>query len=437
MVSMKMTGTAIAFWSVFVFSVLNVDLSNSFMVTEPPTRRRCRLMLAAGGRRQNMEIPLLDLKGSEYADKIITPLPSSHLPNELRTIHLYGMELRRPIHKMLVEHAIEHPTAGGDDRLFGHLVTTQGRNDDDSLVGVIGCTAEILINAKEANPENAGSDLGDDVPITVLCRGSFRFRVREVIKTFPYPVAIVDEFVDDEVSLSASNKDEVDDDDDDPYATLDTPDLVRRIFVGLRSIINQKLQKTSMSPLEQAILQDSGVNVANAEVEKSQAEEMAAVLEVFQSSLIDIAPMPVDRYFAIGMMAAEMADFDNVLREELLCMTDGVARLRLVLEEVERKVSLNQAKKVADETTDKVDEIQKDLKVGQPELPKWAKSLSDGTRVEYFWNEEYGWCSGVVVGQTEKIVDEIIVTVRFDDGEVHRLPLTADEKIRWRPPKSS
>ena len=62
--------------------------------------------------------------------------------------------------------------------------------------------------------------------------------------------------------------------------------------------------------------------------------------------------------------------------------------------------------------------------------------MSEGTRLEYFWNEEFGWCEGVVVGDPVKIVDELIVTVRFEDGETHKLPFRADEKVRWRPPQS-
>lgn len=74
-------------------------------------------------------------------------------------------------------------------------------------------------------------------------------------------------------------------------------------------------------------------------------------------------------------------------------------------------------------------------KVGSPELPPWVTGIKDGTRIEYFWNEEEGWCGGVVDGEPMKVLDELIVTVRFDDGETHRLPITPDEKVRWRPPQ--
>lgn len=41
----------------------------------------------------------------------------------------------------------------------------------------------------------------------------------------------------------------------------------------------------------------------------------------------------------------------------------------------------------------------------------------------------------MIDGEPMKVVDELIVNVRFDDGETHRLPITADEKVRWRPPQ--
>ncbi len=78
----------------------------------------------------------------------------------------------------------------------------------------------------------------------------------------------------------------------------------------------------------------------------------------------------------------------------------------------------------------------KELKVGIPPLPAWANQIKNGIRVEYFWNEIEGWCAGTVVGDPIKIVDEIIVTVQFDDdGSVHRLPLRGEDKARWRPPE--
>ena len=57
--------------------------------------------------RTNVEVPLFDLLDveSDYAKNIIMPLPSSHLSAELATPFLYGMQLERPIDKMMLEEA--------------------------------------------------------------------------------------------------------------------------------------------------------------------------------------------------------------------------------------------------------------------------------------------------------------------------------------------
>jgi predicted DNA-binding protein YlxM (UPF0122 family) len=380
---------------------------------------------------KDVTIPLLDLSDSDLANEVITPLPSSHLPSELSTLHLYGMELRRPVHKMLIEHIVQEQVHG-QERMYGFIVDKPNK---DSLVGAIGCTAETLLEARPENTNDNNSDVGNDSPLVVLSRGSYRFVVKEITKTFPYPVAIVNELVDDEPEDTAN--DGIYDDENVLYHDLDATRLVRRIMVGLKTLIDQKLQerKPELTPLEISILQESGAPVPPVNADAQQAEEMAAVFDIFQSSLMDIAPIPVDRYYAVAMLAAEMANVDNEVRRELLTMTNGVERMRIVLQEIEEAISMNQARKVADSITDELDEDDKDLKVGEPQLPPWIKGIKDGTRLEYFWSEEDGWCGGVVDGEPIKVLDEVIVTVRFDDGETHKLPITPDEKVRWRPPQ--
>jgi hypothetical protein len=63
------------------------------------------------------------------------------------------------------------------------------------------------------------------------------------------------------------------------------------------------------------------------------------------------------------MLAAEMANVDNEVRRELLTMTNGVERMRIVLQEIEEAISMNQARTVAGSITDELDEDDKDLKV--------------------------------------------------------------------------
>lgn len=439
----------------------------------------------------------------EFDNTMIVPLPSSHLPDELSTLNMYGMQIKVAIHKMMMEHAtsksgmnpndISGDVFGamkGKEAFYGHVVSRRDA-DTDSLVGAIGCASEIVLavpsQTVEMNTVNDGGQplftadgddggggdgvsLGDnteDEPMTVLAKGCFRFVVKEVTQTFPYPIAIVDELLDNppgsssssssavvqEVVQSKDNEDEFDSDDDDDddddyddmYAHLTPSELVPRTLSAMKAITDQKINKKPMnlSPLERSILESQQGNGNNMSPDlmqgmantmaQNQAEEMGAVFDIFVSSLIDIAPMPVDRYYAVALMAAELADVDNAARKQILTMVDGVERLRFVLEKLEETISLGQAKKLTEDIVDKSDEGSKDLKIGEPTLPNWAKSITKGVEVEYFWSEQDGWCKGTVVEEPMKIVDELIITILFEDGETHRVPFRGDEKARWRP----
>jgi hypothetical protein len=411
--------------------------------------------------RTNVKVPLLDVLGddSEEAKQMITPLPSSHLPAEMATPCLYGMQVERPIHKLLLEEAHdlrENPT---DPPTYGHLVWKSG----DSLVGAIGCTAEILVHAPTTevmNPEIAQdlktADAGassavqsETPPSTALCRGGYRFVVKEVLRSIPYPVVLIDEIQDDaedndsEMFASVTSGDGGDDDDDDDdedndeqYINLSARELIQRTMIGIQSVVSQNLEEVNskqMSPLEQSILEESGAAINPNAMELMQAEEMAAVWDVFQASLVDDIS-PKDRKYAIALMAAELADMKNEVRRKILLTRDSQERLRIVLQELDEMVGMARARKMASQITDKDDDTNRDLKVGQPQLPGWAKSIVKGTKVEYFWNEKYGWVAGEVMEVPVTVVDEILLTIRFDDGETHTLPLTADDKVRWRPP---
>ena len=117
----------------------------------------------------------------------------------------------------------------------------------------------------------------------------------------------------------------------------------------------------------------------------------------------------------------------------MLVLRNRDDRLRLVLKQLDEEVGMARARRMASQITEKVDDDQKDLKVGVPNLPPWAKSIRKGTKIEYFWSEQDGWIGGTVIEDPEAIVDELLLTIRFDDGEVHTIPFTGDEKVRWRP----
>jgi hypothetical protein len=457
--------------------------------------------------RSNVKIPLLDLlvdgmtsttthddNDDNNAAVIVTPLPSSHLPPELATPFLYGMQVDRPVHKRLLEEAMalaatsttttttttssrtpQFMDSGGTIQhtpaMYGHLVwKPQGSS---SLVGAIGCTAQILVNAPttEVLSSQIAQELGDPTATTtstattpsvsasepsptrtVLCRGGFRFVVKEVLQSIPFPIALVDEIQDDDewddsdmfasvVSGSVSHDDDDDEDDEDPttsmsyYSSLSGAELLQRTMRGIQSILSQKLREVSdrrLSPLEQQILQSSGITIDPHAMELARVEEMVAVFDVFQEALVDDIS-PNDRKFAVAIMAAELADMNNHVRQQVVVTRDAHERLRIVVKELDEIRGMATARKVAKQITQTLDDDERDLKVGTPHLPPWAKTIVKGTKVEYFWNEEYGWCTAEIIADPVTVVDEILLTVRFEDGEVHKLPLSADDKVRWRP----
>jgi hypothetical protein len=402
--------------------------------------------------RRGVEIPILDLTDSQdNYNEHMQPLPSAHLPDELTTVHVYGMQLMRPVHQMVVEETVargENVMGVGTaaERAFGHIAYKPLK---DSLVGAIGCTAQVLMVAPTSPEETASLEAGETAPMTVLCRGSYRFIVREVIKTIPFPVAIVDELIDDEPTIGpTSTKDDVEDDDDDEdedddeddaYADLTPSELVQRTLMAMKAHVDQQVNilERDMSPLEQSIVQDSSTDL-DMNAQRQAAEETSAVFSTFAASLPDIAPTPGQIYFTVAMMAAELTNLNNNARRAFLRTTNGVDRLRLVLGVVEETVGMSRARKMANEITGETDEDSKDLKVGEPVLPPWAKSIRKGARLEYYWNEEWGWSEGEVVEEPVMVVNELLLTVQFDqdeDGTVQRLPFTPDDKVRWRPPQ--
>ena len=337
---------------------------------------------------------------------------------------------------------------------YGHVVYTPVTSD--GLVGSIGCASEILIGApSDMNMEDKSSkDPEDSGPLFVLARGLFRFRVKEIVKTIPYPVAKVDEILDDSIDTDSDI-----DDDGDIFDTLSSKDLVKQIFQCLDKVLKSQAEaiSTPLTPLEKSILEDAPTTTPMVQEinRRFDAEERIVVFETFTSSILDIAPNERDRIFAVAMIAGELANLPSDIRVKMLTTTNGVARLRLVLRELSSMLSLDSARKITkslslstggdsdsinidQKNLKEAEDEQKQLQVGTPRLPPWANQIKKGIRVEYFWNEDEGWCPGTVCEDPVKIIDEIIVTVKFDDdGSIHKLPFRGDDKARWRPPSGN
>ena len=448
--------------------------------------------------RRGITLPLLDISDppptaddeGEEQTRVVLPLPSDHLPAPLRDLNVYGMQFTRPVHKRMLEDAVERaatgkaaalmgldPSEGGSKPLYGHLAWKPNNNNDSglSLVGAIGCVAEVLLESDgsafdalmgggvddtllAANLEtSAQAQAGEDLPKTVVVCGSFRFIVKEVVQEVPFPIVVVDELIDqapgsapivaptespavieyndfdDNFEVNDDNDD--DEEDNEMYSDMEPNDIIRELFQTLQSYVDQKVEEASnqqVTLLEQSILEDTGL-INPVTVELNRAEQVAATWISFRTSLFDICPLPNDRYYAAAMMAAEVVNLNNSVRRKMLTMIDGVERLRYVLREVKDTAGMARARKVAQDITETTDEDDKDLQVGKPELPPWSRQITKGMKVQYYWNEEWEWCDAEVVEDPVMIVDELLVTLRFEDGEIHKLPFDPGEKARWRP----
>ena len=444
-------------WFVQSFSIRRLDIRwSSPGRRESPLYEVCLHMSSTYGQylkgraRENIRLPLLvDISSEPLYD---VPLPNAHLPPELTTASLYELKLDVPLHRSVIQDATTS-SMNEDGCCYGHVVYKQPNSDD--LVGSIGCASEILIGAPSATNNNAEEniDRDDSGPLLVLARGSYRFRVKEIVKSIPYPVAIVDEVLDDELQ---KEEEEVatDDDEGDIYDTLAPNELVKQIFQCLDKILNTQLEEASipLTPLQKSILEDSG---AVAEQQKFDAEERLAVFQTFTSSLLDIATDEKDRYFVVAMMAGELSNLPSNVRSKMLVTTNGLERLRIVLRELSSILAMDSAKLISKslslggggegndigldpESLQKAEDEQKKLQVGTPKLPLWADQIRKGSRVEYWWDEVEGWCLGTVDDDPLKVMDEIILSVKFDDdGSIQKLPLRGDEKARWRPPQEN
>lgn len=338
---------------------------------------RSRHICNVYGQFTDVKIPIIDLEESEISGTTIIPLPSAHLPTEMTTLNVYGMKLTRPVHRLIVEDALSQGAMGETEvnkmeRVFGQIVY---KPDPESLVGAIGCASEVIMMSPPDAEETESSGDQESVDQTILVRGSYRFVVKEVVKTIPFSVVLVDELCDDDSATSVLQESQLPIEDDDDEG--DSPSqYARRCMAAMRVYLDQQLESTErdISPLEQSILLDSP-GALGISAQREAVEEATAVFEVFEQYVIDVCPTPTEMYYAIAFLAAEVANLGNDVRRKILTSTNGVDRLKYVTQALEDTVGMARARKMAESITDEVDEGSKDLKVGRPELPPWSKSI--------------------------------------------------------------
>mmetsp|Transcript_25789 Transcript_25789/g.29488 ORF Transcript_25789/g.29488 Transcript_25789/m.29488 type:complete len:469 (-) Transcript_25789:8-1414(-) len=395
-------------------------------------------MMMTKSPQRNIKLSLLDLStynkndkdsenNSNFLDASIIPLPSLHLEeySELRTQHIYGMKISRPIQKMILRDAIQ------SNKLYGHIVYKKDPND---LVGAIGCTSEVLLSAIKpilaisSNNNNRKDD--DEIPNTLLCRGSFRFVVKEVIQTIPYPVAIVDEWCDDDVLEQPKSKRDLSD--------SSSEVLCQQILSGLHAFVKQKVKESLRQRKKDIENSDIGYTDENEMTttihKRIYSKEISDVLFAFHGFLIENQSILsiTEKQYAIAFFAAELIGVDNEIRKKLLKANKGIERLKIISNEVNKVVSTQRMVQSIVANDDDHYEIYSD---DFESLPAWSKNIKKGMVVEYFWDEDFGWRECTVVNDPIPILNELLITVHFeDDQSTRKLPFRIDDKKRWRQP---
>ncbi len=457
---------------------------------------------------------------------LVQPLPSIHLQQqpELSSIHVYGMKLTVPLHQQIINHAWDitatntDPNSGSridlDDDLMPQrflpyndptkiplvgIVSYKPPQSEDGTakhpaIGAIGCVVHVLYNAAIMNNDeykeslsidNSNDDTADpskkkkknktiryntpSTSKTVLCRGLFRFIVRDIKQSIPYTVALIEELSDENELTAAESSQPLVGNVSDPFANMTNTEMMQQTLQSMQLFIDRMMlnaiqsSNQPLTPLEESILEDNGMIQQQQQVLieiRETAREYNSIWKMFLASLVDMSPK--ERYYAVPIMAAEICHFPNEVRRQMLVTTHAIERLRMACSAAANAVATVSTSSLSTSTTVTTIKnsvvsmdpmvgtsrgggnggtvvMSQSLNVGTPKLPSWSKNIKKGTILEYYWNDDFGWCRGQVTEDPLRIVpDEIVLTMHFpDDDSTHRLPFSADEKVRWRPPSSS
>lgn len=310
---------------------------------------------------------------------LLWPIPLGHVPESLRTCSIYRSDMARltPIQKCILTHH--------QSQLCGFLYNE-----------TLGCIAAVTTYEPDDNN-------------VLHYRGESLFRIVDYETKVPFPVATV------ELIESSLETDEME-------SKAVEQELVKlKTFLLDYSQLQIETAQEPKSPLEVSLLEDLTTIPPLGELQAAQERR----------TVIEAAPLK----YLVDLALDLVVGCTNEQRCALMLETNSLAaKVKCACALVQKRLAMERARKMANSVTDAVDASVKELKVGPPQLPPWANQIRSGTRLEYFWNVEIGWCSGTVTDNPIRIVDEWIISVKFDDdGSIHRLPLSADDKLRWRP----
>lgn len=435
-----------------------------------------------------LELPLFDPQSDEIAFPFPQPSPTNALEEDEsapRTTYRYAFE--RPAHiRMLREGADE--VAGGKS-LFGHLIAGGDGEVANPLLlgaaslvrpGAIGVALELrsaeFATAPARAPLAFGGAEGGEVAI-VGVSGSFRFVVEEVTRTLPYPVARVRRLLDTPVEA---------DDERERTASLEarvTAALARLIEVSRRLEASGSAPEAAEAALaapaavlsahEQAVLGGSYASLTERWECLSLAVCEVTALATYAAAAEALCTTSAARRFELLLTALEpaaqemgaLAALDRLGGERLggdgASLGTGTGRgpegvggttlsdLAAALgggsgatsgSATGAAAGANARQSMLGGTTafapiDIPVGRGSDAGAGMGSAAFGPEELPDGTRIEYWYNEELKWIAATVRRRVRGRAGELLHTLDFDmDGTWEDCPLYFGQgKPRWRP----
>ncbi len=398
--------------------------------------------LAAQPQSHSTVVPLYDPLDDEtpfpFPLASIADATAADPPAAAAAVFRYRFE--RALHRRIVAHALE-----AADSVFGHCVLAGDEERPSGALelvprglartGAIGVALRILdVQGQLADDGDASSE---ESVVLVRVAATFRFRVGTITRTIPFVCAEVEPLNDDELEA-------------DSEAAARAAELEAAAVAVFRRLLelSARLEASGEGASEAEERLAAPIEFLDAHERRTLGGEYASLrerFEVFSLGLCDLLELPYETAVAA------------------MCTTSAAERLELVL--LVLRDALTEVATLADLDGVGVDDdgadavaasvssqllgramggggggafTPIDIPLGNPdEAPRPpAEELPEGTRLEYWWNEEWGWSPATVRRKIRLAAGAVLHTLEFDGYEQQWEDVDlafGDGKRRWRP----
>jgi Lon protease-like protein len=297
------------------------------LAVQPGGEPSAAVTLSTSSRSLNygMRVPLFVDIGDYTEDYFSYPIPAFKLPHS--TIGMYALEVHGSLNQALI---LDSPSMAGC-RVFGHVSLgtadkeysstpiVKDADDDElptsllaklreSLVGSIGCLSQI-----HRILDDEGHGDCEQKRSIVLCAGMLRFRVREIVQSEPYPVAIVDELYDS-------------------YDDADHTGVINGSVIGARDCSLMLFERTFHLVVDFLSRLESSLGESAAEPAKAWDEFMEVSMPFLSDKDI------IQFRYNLAFMVASLTSANDSIRRQLVECTNANERLYILVKDVERKL---------------------------------------------------------------------------------------------------